>query len=215
MLLICSFACTPKQQKQKRARTAYQLALFELSHGKQGNRSWRKALSHLEEALKSHETAQYCALKATLLFLLEKSQKSEMWFKRALKQCNNPRVKNEIMNNYACLLAQRGEKARALVIWDALIADEQYLTPEAALVNRGKLYAKQGLMDKAYDNFSRAVRLSPGYIDAQFYFALAAEQCNKITLAKDAVRTVLYLDKNHQGAVALADRLFGEGVTPV
>lgn len=214
-VLICFSACTSKQQKEKRARSSYQLALCELSQGQQGSRSWRKALAHLDNALKNHESAPYYALKATMLFLLGKPEKSNLWFQKALKVCHKPRIKNEIMNNYACLLAEQGKKQEALAIWDSLVSNEHYLTPEVALVNRGKLHAKQGGMRQAYADFSRAVKISPGYIDAQFFLALAAENCQEIDLAKDTVRTVLYLDCNHKGAVALADRLFGEGVSPV
>ena len=181
--------------------------MLELAEPSQNIGSWKKALSYIDTALKTDQKAEYYALKATILFVLGNQDKSKNLFKQALKVSENKTVRQEILNNYACVLAEGGEKEEALRLWDSLAINEDYLTPEVALVNKGKVLMEQGLAEQASQSFAQAVGYAPGYLDAQYFLALARVQLNDVKGARDSIKTILYLDKDHQGALLLAKKL--------
>lgn len=205
LLLLIFGSCAPK--KKQNAKNHYHLAMIELSENNNGIGSWKKALSHVDDALAVEPKAEYLALKATILFMLKHKKSSAFFFDQALRACEDGPVKKEILNNYACMLAESGKRSEAVKIWKALVASDDYLTPEVALVNQGKVLMKQGALKKARNSFSRALKYSPGYLDAQYFLALAEMELKNTAVAQDLVKTMLYLDKSNYGANMLAKKL--------
>ncbi len=181
--------------------------MIELSETNQGIGNWKKALTHVDAALAVEPKAEYFALKATILFMLKHKQSSAFFFDQALQASEDGPVKKEILNNYACMLADSGRSDEALKIWKALIASDDYLTPEVALINQGKVLMKQGAFKKARNNFKKAVTYAPGYLDAHYFLALSHMELKNIKAAQDQVKTMLYLDKHNYGANLLAKKL--------
>ncbi len=201
-------ACAKKQEPQKSdqlAQTYFKMAFLELTEDADAPHVCKRALMHIDQALVQCKKPEYYALKATLLFKLSAYSESETCFKKALELESDPAARAEISNNYACLLAQKGEVARAEALWVELKNSSVYQTPEVALVNLGKLHVQQKSFAKAKTAFQDAAYLSPSYLDAHFYLAVVAQQLGDRTLVRQELETVLSLEPEHQGAkMALA-----------
>lgn len=205
ILLLSVSSCA--QKKKQNAKNHYHLAMIELSENNHGIGNWKKALSHIDDAIIIEPKAEYFALKATILFMLKHKKSSAYFFDRALQVSEDGPVKKEILNNYACMLAESGKSDEALEIWKKLVSSDDYLTPEVALINQGKVLMKRGHLKKARKSFSKALTYAPGYLDAQYFLALAEIELKNTSVAQDLVKTILYLDKNNQGALLLAKKL--------
>ncbi len=192
---------------KKLAQNYFKSALVELSDQQVGIYHYKKALSYVEQAIKQDSKANYVALQATLLFKLGQEQESLHAYEQALACCEDVYIKSEIINNYACLLAQMGQSDKAIESWEKLCIDRYYLTPEVALVNLGKTYAESGNYHVAQSYFQRAVALAPHYLDAHFYLAWTAYFNKNEVLAKQEVATLLYLDPQCDAINSLRQKL--------
>jgi len=210
-VLLLFFGCGKKKNSDL-ARTYYKMSLLELNQDDQavGESAYKKALGHIDKALHYDKTAEYLALKATILFKLGKEQKGYEHFEKALQLDVDPQVRAEILNNEACLLAQMGMKEQkngkidqAIQIWNGLKDNKDYLTPEVSFFNQSKVYMFKNDPEKAKENLLTSVQLSPSYVDAHYYLAYVANQLNEEKLAKDHVKIVLFLEPEHKGAVQL------------
>jgi len=200
-------ACGKKKNIQL-AQSYYRLSMLELSEDVSSDLGYKKALNHIDKALACDKKPEYLALKATILFKLNQTEESLACFKLSLgDEAIDPLAKPEVLNNYACVLAQQGKCDEACKIWQNLLGDKHYLTPEVALVNLGKVYVQTGDYNKAKDVFTRAITLEPGYLDAHYYRALAAYQTKDYLVAKNETKTVLFLEPTHQGAQELDKNL--------
>ena len=99
--------------------------------------------------------------------------------------------------------------AKALQIFTQLTTDIHYLTPEVALVNLGKMYTEKNDFKRAQSYFQQAVAAVPGYLDAHFYLAWAAYINKNISLAKQEIKTLLYLDPGCKAAKLFEEKLGG------
>ena len=165
--------------------------------------SHKKSLDHLNQALEQDLQPRYLALKATLLFELGQDTQSVACFDQALKLCSDQHLKTEILNNYACLYAQKGDADKALAIWKGLESNHHYLTPEVALVNQSKVFVQQEDYQLAQQCLTRATKMSPNYLDAHYYRGLVAYRTGDISLAKNELSTVLFLEPSHAAASSL------------
>lgn len=207
-LLLLTASCGKKQENHKLARNHYKLALLELRESDTVPlQAGKRALSAIERAIHIDPSAEYYAFKATLLLRLGHVDASNETFKQAISVAKQPHVLAEIKNNYACVLAEQGDHAGAQQLWQELVHDKDYLTPEVALVNQGKLAATQGEYQAAQELFARATQLAPNYIDAHFYTALVARACGDESYARNAIGTVLFLDPQHSPARELATEM--------
>lgn len=205
-LLLSSCA---KQKNEALAKNYYKLAMLELSECSDdvSKASYKKSLHYLNQALEYDKQPRYLALKATLLFELGQHEQSCTAFDQALASCSNQRLKTEILNNYACLHAQKGDANKALKIWQALESNQHYLTPEVALVNQGRVFVQREDYQSAQHCLTRATKMSPNYLDAHYYRALVAYRTGDISLAKNELSTVLFLEPRHSAAASLLSYL--------
>lgn len=195
--LSCILPCCTKQKKPKNIKLAhnhFKAAITELSDEQVTTYHYKKALASIEQAITIHKKPEYLALQATLLFTLGQEEQSLQAYEQALACCTQPSLKGEILNNYACLLAETNRKDQAIGIWQELETDPHYLTPEVALVNRGKISLKDNDYQAAEKCFQKSVNISPSYLDAHFYLALAAQLNHHEPLAKQEIKTLEYLN---------------------
>lgn len=185
----------------------YKMSMLELEEETGGERVYRRALYKVNQAIAQEKNPRYYAHKATLLFLLGKNEKSIEWYDKALGLPMPKEVKCEILNNYACLLANCGHYRDALSIFEKLEANHDYLTPEVAIVNQAKLYFEGGDYQYAQIKLLEAIRVAPDYIDAHYYFAVAAMRNKDLHGARRAIAKTLELEPGHSGALALRERL--------
>lgn len=204
MILVVS-ACS-KKKNQKLAQTHFKMAFLELSDIAEPAHSNKKALAQINKALEYDEKPEFYALKATVLFNAGSYEESEACFQRAIALQPDLSLQADIANNRACLFAQKGDQQSAKNIWERLLCDTSYQTPEVALVNLGKLYAQQQQPKKAKKLFVRAISVAPSFVDAHFYHALMAKQLGHTAEARDSLKTVLLLEPEHM----LADRMAKE-----
>lgn len=208
-LLIFTQGCG-KQSVQRQAQQHYRLACSQLA-GDRTEQDYRRALGYVEQAIATHYTVQYEALKATLLLKLGYVHESATSFEHALASARDPAIAAEVKNNYACALAQQGHSQEALSIWRQIVRDPHYMTPEVAWVNIGKWHVDQRDMKKAKYCFLKALRLEPTYVDAHFYAALAGYACGEKSFARGQATTLLALEPHHSGARRLLKTLSGQG----
>ncbi len=201
MLLMAS-ACG-KKESASAAKSYFKMAFAELSQDGHDRNTQQRALSYVNQALALNPRPEYHAFKGTVLFKLGDLVHGKESFQAALHQNPAEQLRGEIMNNYACLLAQEGEGKRAIAIWQSLLHDTAYQTPEVALVNLGKLHMQQGDALQAQAVFQQAVHCAPSYVDAHFYLAMAAQRCKEYALARHELTTVLYLEPMHLDAQAM------------
>lgn len=206
-ILIFLFSSCGKQKNQNLAQNYYKLALLELTDTTQSGHACKKALSLIDQALSYDQKPYYYALKATLLLKLNQWTEGELYFKKALNQTDDLQLKTEIMNNYACLLAQSKRIDEARAFWQQLEVSKDYLTPEVACVNQGKLAIENKDFKKAQTHFLKAITLAPDYLDAHYYAALTAYQLKDQAFACNEVKTILFLEPQHEGAQVLAEAL--------
>lgn len=214
-LILCSCAKDSADQKNKKlAQNYYKLCMLEFSDKTQGGvlseESYKKALQYIQQAIDSYACSEYLAVKATLLFRLNDVKSSCKAFEEALNLDCEPQIKACILNNYACLLAQMGKIDKALDIFKGLETNNAYLTPQAALFNRGKIMFDQADYNAAVQEFLKAIQKAPDFLDARYYLAMSAFRMNDLTLAKNEIKTILFLEPGHEGAQWLKNKMDGD-----
>jgi Tfp pilus assembly protein PilF len=211
--IITFLGCQKKAEKNTAlASNYYKLSILELEDDEEFEQAAKRSINYLDEAIKHDPKGSYLATKATLLFRLCNFEQAKQLFKKSLKSVLSPKLKCEVLNNYACLLAQIGEIDAAMKIFCALEKDKDYLTPEVALFNQAKIFTTQKKYRLAKGKLMDAVRLAPDYLDSHFYLAIVSGYYLKdITLAKKEVQAVLYLEPAHKGALGLEKYLNSSG----
>ncbi len=204
-MMLAVAACSKKDDK-KLARTYFRTAFLELADDRKGSGRLQAALQNINRAIDQSEQPEYYALKATVLHYLGHATESMKVFSNALALPMDQGLKAQIMNNYACVLAESGETARAKKIWQDLAASSWYATPEVAWVNQGKLCLKDGDPVRAKEAFKTAAMLAPNYLDAHFYCAVAAQAAGQLSVAKESLQTVFKLEPDHEQALAFAEQ---------
>lgn len=205
ILVVCSCAKNSDEQKNKKlAQNYYKMCMLEFSD-KSAEKAlpedvYKKALQHITQAINYYPTAEYVAVQATLLFRLNDFAASCKAFEHALKLDPEPHIKGNILNNYACLLGQMGDHGKALKIFKEVEQDNAYFTPQAAIFNQGRVLFDMQDYKAATQAFSRAVQKAPDFLDAHFYLAMSAFKDNDLTTAKNEVKTILFLEPEHEGA---------------
>lgn len=194
LLLTCFTSCNKQKNNQALAHTYFKMGFLEISEDPDTIDSCKKALINIDRALAYYEKPEYYAFKATLLFRLSEYDESEKCFKKAFSLSPDKKLCTEIMNNYACLLAQGGQKEKAEQMWHKLKQDVFYATPEVAWVNLGKLCISSGDFTKAQEMFYKAVEICPSYVDAHFYLAKVAAKLGDSSLVKKEYDILLALE---------------------
>lgn len=201
--LLCLMSNCGKRQNPKLAQEYYKMSLLELQEPTPTVMAYRQALQHINRAIEQEKKPTYLAHKATLLFLLQQEEESLDCFKKTLSLRMDPALRTEIYNNYACALAQHGNREEALKIFEKLEYDKHYLTPQVALVNQAKLYCDQKKYGQAKQKLLEAIDLAPDYLDAQYYLAVVHYRLSEHKDALCAVEKTLQLEPSHRGAQEL------------
>ncbi len=187
--------------------TTYRLALLELNEYGYCEQGYKRALAVIEKnSAADSSDALVLGLKATCLFRLGKLLAAQICFEQARKACKNSCLLAELDNNYACVLAALCRFAEAQVLWNGLLASKDYLTPEVALVNSGKMQVAQGLYSKALESFTKALAHAPQFVDAYYYRALVYDRIGEFGRSKDDAERVLVMEPGHAGALQLFKR---------
>jgi len=221
--LLLFFACGKKDNNKssssiwssskKLGQTYYRLALLEVSE-QSDEQGCKKSLDYINKALEKDSRPEYLALKGTLLLQLNQEKEVLNYFYMALQNNPDPKIVADILNNKACLLAKLGianneqdKIDQSIKIWSKLLHDKDYLTPEVAHFNIGKVYIHQKNYKKAQQQLSKAIKVSPNYLDAHYYLACVSYQLNDFSLARNEISTVLFLEPEHQSAKELSRML--------
>lgn len=185
------------------AQSYLRQGMVEIQH-----RQYKKAINLINRSLDCHPTTEARALKATLLYQIELFQESIALFKSLI---NDPTVslplKADILNNYACVLSKTGHEDQAEKIWQELLINQHYLTPEVAWYNRGRLYYDRHNFLQARIYFDEAVQLSPDYIDALWYSALCSYALKDYPVARAHILTIIEFAPNHRAALELLEQI--------
>jgi Tfp pilus assembly protein PilF len=185
----------------------YKMSLLELESVKSSEYSRRRALRYINKAIDQESNSRYLAHKATLLFLLGDEKLSLRLFDSAIEKSASSEIRCEILNNYACLLADRGRKDEALSIFRRLENDKNYLTPQVALVNQAKIYFDLGDYLLAKQKLRLAVYLAGDYVDAHYYLGAVHFYLKEYDFSRRELNRVLELEVAHEGASSLLARL--------
>lgn len=206
VFLCVVFAGCGKKRKHQLAQNYYQLAQLSLQEQLTDARAFSDALHYIDLAIVADPQPIYHAQRGTILLQGGHLEDARVCFESLLAQSLVPALKNEIRNNYACLLARLGRTAEAAALWAALINDPHYETPEAALLNYSKIRVLDGDFEGAREYLNRAIRIDPNYTDAHYHLAaLAHYHLHDDALARKELTTVLFLDATHGLASKLAE----------
>ncbi|HBS48188.1 TPA: hypothetical protein DEO28_03835 [Candidatus Dependentiae bacterium] len=200
--------CAKQENKKNSAETSYKMALLALDEYPQNEQAIKTAISYLDSAIAQENRVDFIALKASLFFKLRQYEEAKNIFEKLLNKNMQPKLRCEVLNNYACLLSQIGEGDKGLEIWKHLENNKDYFTPEVALVNEGRFFIISKEFVKAKEAFLKAIEIAPNYLDAHFYLAyLSKEFLKNYALAKKEADIVLFLEPKHLGAIDLKKRL--------
>lgn len=208
IVLMMFFCGCGKKKTNKIAQNYYKMAVLELQEQKNSRHySYKTALGYINKALLFDEKSEYLALKSAVLFELGHDTFSEIVLNQALSKADDPRLKCEIMNNKACLLAKIGmykeEDSKikmAFDIWEKLQDDKDYLTPEVSFFNQSKVFVFSNDYKMAKSKLESAVSISPGYLDAHYYLALVHYNLEDYMAVQNELDIVLFLYPHHKGA---------------
>jgi tetratricopeptide (TPR) repeat protein len=196
-------SCGGKQDNQQLAHTYCKMALNDMAEDGGAAHGYKRALLAIDKALDCDQRPEYYACKGAILFKLGDYVQSEHCYDRALAGHPDAPLASEIINNRACLCAQRNDYAAAKKMWHCLTRDTTYQTPEVAWVNLGKAYIKERNLAQAQQAFEHAVNLAPSYVDAHFYLSLVERERGEHRLARREADLVLKMEPGHQGASVL------------
>ena len=199
VILIVFSSCSKNYSKKESAeqvagRENYKLALAELTGKEQTQGVLRRALDYAQRAVAHDQQYQYQALVGTLLLKLGSYPGAIKIFQELIEQLSGKAefaaLNAEIKNNLACAFMSNGDAQKALWLWQELVADCAYTTPEVALLNQAKWYLNSQEYETALTRAQDATAAAPDYIDAHFFTALIALKLQDKTRALQALSLV-------------------------
>lgn len=215
MIGIIFFTGCGKKKPVQDADFWYKQSLQQLQLEPAGELGWRKALGSLEQAIiLDAKKCEYWSLKGSLLLLLEMPMLSIDAFNVALKNSTTPGKRAEVLNNYACSLAQLGREQEAFAAWQEALNTSSYLTPEVVYCNQGQHWLRKKEYEKSLIAFEKAIRLANEYSDAHFYKALSLFYLKRYTQSHDAIVVLLTFDPDYQPAHELKKQLIAYLASP-
>lgn len=206
LLFFC--ACSKKPHIKQDAEFWYKKSLQELRLEQEGEVAWRKALGSVDQAIAfDNKRERYWVLRGSLLLKLGMPSMSVDAFEQALKISVVPALRAEVLNNYACALAELGQEEKAFKYWQEALAVPSYQTPEVVYCNQGQYWLHKTEYEKALSSFARAIEVGGEYSDAYFFRALALYHLGRYSQSQDVLITLLTFDRDYQPALALKREL--------
>lgn len=197
-----------KQETAKDADFWYKKSLQELRLEQPGEIAWRKALTSIDQALSLDASRErYWVLKGSLLLKLGMPKMSVDAFEQALKCSKVPALRAEVLNNYACALAELGKEEKALARWEEALTTPSYVTPEVVHCNRAQYWLHKKEYSKALSSLELAIQAGGEYSDAYFFKALTLYHLKRYSQAYDVLVVLLAFDPDYQPALALQQEL--------
>lgn len=215
-LMIMFSACTKKvKQRHEQAKTHHRLALLELTNQNAGKSALRRALDQVKKAIEFHNKPLYRALEGTLLLQLGDVDQGRLCLQELLYELEADQkvskghevLITEIKNNLACAQMASGNHQEALRLWQEIVQDRSYVTPEVALLNQSKHYFAQGDYDTSLRLAEEAITTAPHYVDAYLYAAVAALSLNKRDHARERLVTLMAIEPTSSLAKELLAKL--------
>ncbi len=205
ILLFLSFflsGCSVKKDRSNLAHNYYQQALVA------AEKNPREALALLEKSLSEQIIPRALIFKATLLFQTKEYAESLTLFEKIIKDKSYPEtLQTDALNNYACLLINLNKLDQAEKIWQELINNKHYLSPEVAWFNIGLLNLNRQLYNKAAHAFNSAIRIASDYIDAYYYLTVTLMKMQEWELARKTVIELIGQIPEHQSALELLEQI--------
>lgn len=196
-----------KHQLLETAQNYYQLAQAELQDTGSTFDRYRKSLVYIDRALKHEIRSEYLATKAMILHSLGRLEEAESVMAESMKMCCDEQMKMALKNNYACILASQNKTEEAFQIWDELVHNPLYPTPEVARYNQSKILIHQGKLKRAAIVLEEALGKAPDYIDAHYYYGLVSYVLGDHHKASYHANMVLSYEQAHHGALELQRKL--------
>ncbi len=203
LLLSCILTgCTAKKDRSNLANNYYHQAL------EAAEKNPREALDLLEKSLAEQVIPRALIFKATLLYQTKEYTESLALFEKIIKDKSYPEtLQTDALNNYACLLINMGKLNQAEKVWQQLINNKHYLSPEVAWFNIGLLNLNRKAFNKAAHAFNSAIRIANDYIDAYYYLTITLMEMGEWELARKTIMELIGQMPEHQAALELLEQL--------
>ncbi len=203
--LLIAGGCATQELAQRRSTARYKMAVAELSaiHGGERQTALRRALAHLNEAIMLAPSAAAMGTKASILLELGMIDHCKETIVAALAITADRSIIAQLNNTLACAKATCGETEKALAIFDELVTDPTYQTPEVALCNKGRVLLLLKKYNAAQNALEQATHIAPQLIDAHYLLAVTALQQQNFSLASAALEQTLFYAPEHQQAQQL------------
>lgn len=200
-----------KRNNVNLAKNFYEQSIVEAQDGKLKN-----ALQIINKSLEIKPDPNSYALKATILYQLKEYHESLPIFQKIISDKKIlPTLKADLMNNQACALLAIHKESEAKLIWEQLISDKNYISPEVAWFNLGLLEFKESINNKynvsnllkSKEFFTKATSLAPEYVDAYFYLALVLCYLKDYSIAKNLLLHLITISPEHEAGKNLLNQI--------
>jgi len=180
----------------------------------------RQALQLVDKSIELENKPESLAYKVTLLYQLQDFKQCCALCKKIINDKKTPvTLKADTLNNYACSLLALGKEDKAQEIWQELTKNKNYLSPEVAWLNLGRLELLNAIRNKDQDvlfnefivkankSLSKAVMLSSEYVDASYYLAITYIYLNNLQKAQNILEDILLFVPDHKLAQSLLSQV--------
>jgi type IV pilus assembly protein PilF len=112
---------------------------------------------------------------------------------------------SEAINNMGILFSKMKDWDNAMACFRKVTANVLYQTPHFAYHNMGLIYYYKGDYPSAIENYLKAIKLAPGYVNVYYDLASSYEALNHYDEAVDALKkAVILTPKSRLADIALA-----------
>jgi len=112
---------------------------------------------------------------------------------------------SEALNNMGILYSKLKDWDNALACFKKVASDVLYKTPHFAYHNLGLVYYYKGDYPSAIENYQKAIKLAPSYVNVYYDLAASCEASNRYEEAIEAYKKAAILSpKSRQAEISLA-----------
>lgn len=170
--------------------------------------NYKKSLQLVNKALESEKKPHYLAMKATLLFQIGDAPGSINLFKELIAHKETPTtVRAEAKNNLACVYISIKKKKEAEQLWNELLDDPDYISPEVLYLNLALVKIDSHDFAQATNLLYKALNHAPEYIDALYYLAYTQKELKEYAKALKTIDMLTNYVANHPEAIRLKKQI--------